>query len=206
MPDSAAENAPTPRARFRKLIDSFEAYVQAEKEKGADTVPATPALVAALAAPIPPPPARKTRLPTAPGPDHPHPDLMFLRGAPDATGGEPPAADVNAADQLLTKMIEAMGYRRSEVIITDLENSQPSKLKPKVIVTLGTAALKHLMGPKTDSLTNLRGRWQTHQGTSVMPTFHPADLLHSKAAKTEAWSDLKAVLTKLGRTPPPMKK
>jgi uracil-DNA glycosylase family 4 len=256
MPDPTSENAPTPRARFIKLIDSFESYVQAEKEKGAESVPATPALVAALAAPIPPPPRarakaaprapatldqiaaqtkvctacplHKTRTQAVPGQGHPHPELVFVGEGPGADEDAQGLAFVGAAGQLLTKMIEAMGFTRDEVFIANIVKCRPpgnrvpepaeaaaclhfledqlALLKPKVIVTLGATALKYLMGMESVSITKMRGHWLSVGGVEVMPTFHPSYLLRTPEAKKEAWSDLKAVLAKLGRTPPPMKK
>jgi uracil-DNA glycosylase len=194
MPDSASENEQTPRDRVKRLIDSFEAYVRAEKEQGAETVPATPALVAALANPIPRPPAtRKARHPATPGPPHPRPDLVFVWGDPVAD---------DAANQLLTKMIVAMGYARDDVVVTARVDDPIEKQNPKIIVTLGEAALKQLLGPESAPLAKIQGQWLAYKGIDVMPTFHPSYLLSTPEAKKEAWTDLKAVLKKLGRTPP----
>jgi DNA polymerase len=82
---------------------------------------------------------------------------------------------------------------------------QLALLKPKVIVTLGATALKHLLGLENASITKMRGHWLAYEGVDVMPTFHPSYLLHTPEAKKETWLDLKAVLAKLGRKPP-MKK
>ncbi len=194
MPDATAEKGQTPRDLFRKLIDSFESYIRDEKERGTELIPATPALVAALANPIPPPPApRKARHPAPPAPNRPRPDLVFAWGAP--------AAD-DASDQLLTKMIEAMGYTRHDVIVTSRVDDPIEKQNPKIIVTLGEAALKQLLGPESAPLAQAQGQWLTYKGIAVMPTAHPSDLLRSPGAKKAAWADLKAVLKKLGRTPP----
>ena len=86
------------------------------------------------------------------------------------------------ADRLLTKMIEAMGYRREDVVVcSELElDSQ----RPKIIVALGRPDL-------------LRGHWTSYQGIDLMPTFHPAELLKSPEKKREAWEDLKTVMKRL---------
>ncbi len=205
MPSPASETARTPREHFKQLIDSFESYVRAEKEKGVAFIPASSALVAALASPIPPPARpRKPRIQAASARERPPPELVFLDEGPDTTENTPEPALTGEADQLLGKMIAAMGYTRDDVIIANRE--QLASLKPKVIVTLGATALNRLMGPETASLAARRGQWLTHEGAAVMPTFHPAYLLHMPEAKKEAWADLKAVLKKLGRTPPPVKR
>jgi uracil-DNA glycosylase len=254
MPDPVSENMLTPRARFKRLIESFETYVREEKEKGTESVPATPALVAALADPIPPPsrsragassaspldriarqtkackacPLHKTRTQAVPGQGHPHPEIVFVGEGPGADEDAQGLAFVGAAGQLLTKMIEAMGYTRDEVFIANIVKCRPPNnrvpeadeaaaclhflkeqlacLKPKVIVTLGGTALKHLMGLETASITKMRGHWLAYEDVDVMPTFHPSYLLRTPEAKKEAWSDLKAVLVKLGRKPPAVKK
>jgi len=132
---------------------------------------------------------------------------------------------VGAAGQLLTKMIAAMGFSREEVFIGNIVKCRPPEnrvptpeeaaacipflhqqlalLKPRVIVTLGATALKYLLGLENAAITKIRGTWQDYHGIPVMPTFHPAYLLRNPASKREAWSDLKAVLARIGRTPPP---
>ena len=52
------------------------------------------------------------------------------------------------------------------------------------------------------AITKQRGVWREFNGIPVMPTLHPAYLLRNPAAKRDVWADLKAVLAKLGRTPP----
>lgn len=173
-------------------------------------------------------PLHSTRIQTVPGQGNPRPEIMFVGEAPGADEDEQGLAFVGRAGQLLTKMIEAMGFTRDEVFIANIVKCRPpgnrvpepaeaaaclhfledqlALLKPKVIVTLGATALKYLMGMESVSITKMRGHWLSVGGVEVMPTFHPSYLLRTPEAKKEAWSDLKAVLAKLGRTPPPMKK
>jgi DNA polymerase len=58
----------------------------------------------------------------------------------------------------------------------------------------------------TTGITRLRGKWLRFEGIDLMPTYHPAYLLRNPPAKHEAWADLKAVLARLGKEPPPVKK
>jgi DNA polymerase len=45
----------------------------------------------------------------------------------------------------------------------------------------------------------VRGTWKLYRARiPVMPTFHPAYLLRNEAAKRDAWTDLKAVMSALG--------
>jgi DNA polymerase len=123
-------------------------------------------------------------------------------------------------------MIAAMGLTRDEVFIANIVKCRPpgnrapqpeeaaaclpflldqiAILQPRVIITLGATALKYLIGLDQASVTRMRGTWLTVRGIDLMPTFHPAFLLRQPARKREAWDDLKAVLARLGRTPPPM--
>lgn len=139
-------------------------------------------------------------------------------GADEDAQGEP---FVGAAGQLLDKMIVAMGYRRGDVYICNIVKCRPPQnrkpepkeieaclpylrdqlalVKPKVIVALGATAVAGLTG-STEGITRLRGKWKLYKGTTpIMPTFHPAYLLRTPAAKREVWSDLQEVMKHLGK-------
>lgn len=146
--------------------------------------------------------------------------------------GEGPGADedaqgfpfVGAAGQLLDKMIAAMGIARDDVYVCNIVKCRPPKnrapepeemsaclshlteqlalVEPRVIVALGKTAVQGLFGT-AESITRIRGRWRLYQGRiAVMPTFHPAYLLRTPAAKREVWTDLQAVLKHMGRSLP----
>ena len=155
--------------------------------------------------------------------------LVFGVGAPRAElmfVGEGPGADedlqgepfVGKAGQLLTRMIEAMGYRRDQVYIANVvkcrppgnRNPEPDEIeacepflkrqieavRPRVIVALGKFAA-HTLLRSTVPITRLRGQWSEYAGVKLMPTFHPAYLLRSPHEKAKAWEDLKAVMAAL---------
>jgi DNA polymerase len=151
-------------------------------------------------------------------------ELMFVGEAPGADEDLQGIPFVGRAGQLLTKMIEAMGFRRDEVYIANVikcrppENRNPepdeietcepflfqqiATIQPKVIVALGSFAAKTLLRTQSP-ISRLRGRVYEYQGTKLVPTFHPSYLLRSPAQKREAWEDLKVALGLLGREPPP---
>jgi DNA polymerase len=89
--------------------------------------------------------------------------------------------------------------------------AQIMAVAPRVIVTLGGPACKLLLNDSR-GITRARGAWQTWtppEGSDVppvpvMPTYHPAYVLRNYTPKIrgEVWSDLKAVLERVGRTPP----
>jgi len=154
------------------------------------------------------------------GVGNPAAELVFVGegpGADEDRAGEP---FVGRAGQLLTKMIEAMGYRREEVYIANVvkcrppgnRNPEPDEIEacepflraqiraigPKVIVALGKFAAQTLLRDTTP-ITRLRGRWLSYEGVKLMPTFHPAYLLRSPEEKKKAWDDLQLVMNELGK-------
>jgi uracil-DNA glycosylase family 4 len=157
------------------------------------------------------------------GVGNPDADLMFVGEAPGADEDVQGIPFVGRAGQLLTKMIEAMGYRRDEVYIAnvikcrppDNRNPEPDEvetcepflfqqvaaIQPKVIVALGSFAAKTLL-KTTAPISRLRGRVYEYQGAKLVPTFHPSYLLRSPGQKREAWDDLKVALGLLGREAP----
>jgi uracil-DNA glycosylase len=168
----------------------------------------------------------KTRTNTVPGQGCTDPDIMFIGEGPGEDEDLQGLAFVGRAGQLLTKMIEAMGYTRDQVFIANIVKCRPPNnrppmpeemdaclpylkaqialLKPKVIVGLGSTAVKGLLGVQT-GITKLRGKWHSYEGIDFMPTFHPSYLLRYAPAKRDAWEDLQSVLERLGKEPPPRK-
>jgi DNA polymerase len=146
------------------------------------------------------------------GAGNPAADLMFVGEAPGRDEDMQGIPFVGRAGQLLTKMIEAMGYTRDSVYIANVikcrppENRNPEpdevaacepflfrqveSIKPKVIVALGTFAAQALLRTQ-DSISRLRGRVYVYGGARLIPTFHPAYLLRSPEKKRDAWEDLK---------------
>jgi len=153
--------------------------------------------------------------------------IVFGEGAADARVvfvGEGPGEEedksgrpfVGRAGELLTKMIEAVGWRREDVYICNIVKCRPPgnrdpqpdevascqpflerqirAIAPVAIVTLGKPAISTLLG-RTVAITKLRGQWQEFQGIAVMPTYHPAYLLRNYTRETRqaVWDDLRAV-------------
>ncbi len=152
--------------------------------------------------------------------------IVFGEGAADARVvfvGEGPGEEedksgrpfVGRAGELLTKMIEAVGWRREDVFICNIVKCRPPAnrdplpdevatcqpflerqiraIAPRAIVTLGKPAISALLG-RTVAITKLRGQWQEFQGVPVMPTYHPAYLLRNYTRETRqaVWDDLRA--------------
>jgi len=160
------------------------------------------------------------------GVGNPSADLMFVGEAPGAdedVRGEP---FVGRAGELLTRIIETMGFKRSDVYIANVlkcrpdipkgssGNRQPTPeemetclpylraqieiIEPKVMVALGGVAMRGLFGT-SDPMKSLRGRWHSFGNIPVMATFHPSYLLRNQALteKRKVWEDMLQVLERL---------
>ncbi len=147
--------------------------------------------------------------------------LMFVGEAPGADEDAQARPFVGRAGQLLTKIIEAIGMKREEVLIGNVNRCRPpgnrpptaeeasvckpfllreiAVVQPEVIVVLGNTAMKNLLETR-EGITRLRGRFQDYKGIKVMPTFHPAYLLRDPSKKRETWEDLKQVRAYLDST------
>jgi len=70
-------------------------------------------------------------------------------------------------------------------------------IRPKVVVTLGAPAVKHLTGT-TEGVMKLRGKWLEYRGIPVMPTYHPSFVLraYTEENRRNVWSDLKEAARK----------
>jgi uracil-DNA glycosylase len=162
------------------------------------------------------------------GVGNPKAELMFVGEAPGADEdlqGEP---FVGRAGELLTKIIQTMGYQRSDVYIANVlkcrpdippgspGNRQPTAtemetclpylrqqielIRPKIMVALGGTAMRGLFGT-AEPMKQLRGRWHDFDSIPVMATFHPSYLLRNQALseKRKVWEDMLQVLERLGR-------
>jgi DNA polymerase len=147
--------------------------------------------------------------------------LMFVGEAPGADEDAQGKPFVGRAGQLLTKMIEAMGMKRDDVIIGNVNRCRPpgnrqptleeaaicrpflfreiASVRPEVIVVMGNTALRNLLEIKA-GISSVRGRFHDYHGIPVMPTFHPAYLLRDPSKKRETWEDLKKVMEHLDKT------
>ena len=137
--------------------------------------------------------------------------------------GEAPGRDedvkgkpfVGRAGQLLDRMLASIGLREDEVYITntvywrppgnrtptpeEIEACAPflarqiELLSPKLLVLLGGAATKSILGV-SEGIMRLRGKWLTYpcagRDLPTLAMLHPAYLLRNPAAKRHAWRDL----------------
>ncbi len=156
------------------------------------------------------------------GVGNPTAELMFVGEGPGADEDRQGEPFVGKAGQLLTKMIEAMGFRRTDVYIANVVKCRPpnnrdpepdeisacepflkaqiAAIRPRVVVALGRFAVQTLLRDTTP-ISRQRGRWREYEGVRLMPTFHPAYLLRNPAEKRAAWDDLQLVMKEFGKAP-----
>src|SRR5438128_521630 len=167
-----------------------------------------------------------SRTQTVFGVGNPDAEIMLIGEAPGADEDAQGEPFVGRAGQLLTKIIKAMGFARGDVYIANVLKCRPDVpagsfgnrpptpremqtcrpylmeqigiIKPKVIVALGAVAVEGLLGTRAP-MRELRGRWDSFNGTPLMITYHPAYLLRnqSPSEKRKVWEDMMQVLERL---------
>jgi uracil-DNA glycosylase family 4 len=160
------------------------------------------------------------------GVGNPRADVMFVGEAPGADEDMQGEPFVGRAGELLTKIIQTMGFQRSDVFIANVLKCRPSMpagasgnrqptpeemetclpylrkqielIQPKVMVALGGVAMRGLFG-KIEPMKQMRGRWHAFGSIPVMATYHPSYLLrnHAMSEKRSVWEDMLQVLERL---------
>lgn len=149
--------------------------------------------------------------------------LMFIGGAPGVEEDKEGRPFVGEAGQLLTSLIEKMGFKRQLVYITNAVKCHPvgnrdpfeeevflcfdylreeiETVSPEVIITLGKVATYALMGMqgkiKDIDISEIRGKIFFYRNTPVIATFHPAYLLKNRKDKWLTWEDAQEALRRL---------
>ena len=123
-------------------------------------------------------------------------DIMFIGEGPGADEDRLGEPFVGKAGKLMNMAFGIVGIKREEVnaCLNYLRN-QVMLVKPKIIVLLGSVALKNILG-KEYGITASRGKWIEKKGIMYMPTWHPAALLRDETKKVDFINDLQAVIEK----------
>lgn len=170
----------------------------------------------------------QTRTQVVFGVGNPDADLLFIGEAPGLHEDKQGEPFVGAAGQLLTRMLGEIGLAREDVYIANILKCRPpgnrdpqpdeietctpwlveqiSAIQPKLIVTLGNFATKYVLQTQ-QGITRMRGSVYTWHGRQVIPTFHPAAILHGGGEKSRQFADLQEDFALIKRTlsaqPPP---
>lgn len=129
----------------------------------------------------------------------PDADLMFIGEGPGFHEDKQGVPFVGAAGQLLDRLLGEIGLSRPEVYVCNVVKCRPpgnrdplpdeiesckpylvqqiSLVDPRVIVTLGNFASRFILG-RPVAISRVRGQKQLVEGRLVIPTFHPAAVLH----------------------------
>ena len=139
-------------------------------------------------------------------------DWLFIGEGPGQEEDAQGKPFVGPAGKLLDNMLLAIGLRRGDNVyianavkcrppnnrtpeVAEIETCKPylerqiALLQPKVIVLLGRAAARSVLG-SDEPLGNMRGRLHRYRDIPVVVTYHPAYLLRALQDKAKAWEDL----------------
>ena len=165
----------------------------------------------------------KGRKNAVPGEGNLEAELMFVGEAPGRDEDIQGRPFVGKAGQLLSKIINAMHFKREEVYITNIVKCRPPEnrtphvdeiekckayllsqiemIQPRVIVSLGKVASDFFIHSRL-GMTALRGDFSDYGGIRVMPTFHPSYLIrneHNEILKKMVWEDMQKVMAFLDK-------
>jgi uracil-DNA glycosylase family 4 len=155
----------------------------------------------------------KSRTQTVFGVGNPLADLMIIGEAPGFNEDKHGEPFVGRAGQLLTAMLQAIGFERENVYIANILKCRPPNnrdpeaaevnlctpflqkqialVQPKLLLAVGRIAAHYLLNSKAP-LSQLRK--QTHHygslNTPLIITYHPAYLLRNPKDKGKAYEDL----------------
>jgi uracil-DNA glycosylase family 4 len=153
----------------------------------------------------------KTRTKFVFGVGNPNADLMVIGEAPGADEDAQGIPFVGRAGQLLTKILEAIQFKRDDVYIANILKCRPPNnrkpnpeeveqcepylwkqidlIKPKLILCVGLTAA-HTLLKTEESLTSLRASVHNYHGVPTFVTYHPAALLRNPNWKKPTWEDV----------------
>jgi DNA polymerase len=151
---------------------------------------------------------------------NPDAGLVLIGEAPGAEEDRAGLPFVGPSGQLLDAMLASIGLDRGKAMIVNVLPWRPpgnrtptdeeiglclpfllrhlALVKARRLVLLGALATRAVSG-QTEGIRRLRGRWievavpGLPRPVPALPTYHPAYLLRTPAAKREAWADLLAL-------------
>jgi DNA polymerase len=153
----------------------------------------------------------RTRIKPVFGIGNPQANLMVIGEAPGADEDKQGEPFVGRAGKLLTQILKAINFERTDVYIANILKSRPpdnrppkpeevrahlpilhkqiALIQPKLILCVGRTSGTSLLG-KDSSLKDMRGIFHDYHGIPVMVTYHPAALLRNPNWKRPTWEDV----------------
>ena len=151
------------------------------------------------------------------GEGNPNADLILIGEGPGRDEDLQGRPFVGRSGKLLTKILEIIGVKRNDIFITNVVKCRPPGnrkplpkesntcknlllfkqidiIKPRVICTLGSAAIEGFTG-KPVKITQIRGNEFTLKSFTLVPTFHPAYILRNPSKVSILTEDLQKALS-----------
>lgn len=144
-------------------------------------------------------------------------EIMLIGEGPGADEDKRGLPFVGKAGQLMDKAFDGLKIDREKLYIANIVKCRPPLnrvpeedeaeacldylrnqvilVNPKIIVLMGSTALKNILG-KDFGITSARGKWIERKDILYMPTWHPAALLRDDTKKIDFWKDFKEVTNK----------
>jgi len=141
----------------------------------------------------------ETRINAVPGEGNVNARILFVGEAPGENEDKQGKPFIGQAGKVLTKLLDSAGIDREDVFITNTVKCRPPEnrvplqdeiaacndwlmaqiavIQPKIICTLGSPALKTLLGPDL-KITTARCKVFRKSGILFIPLYHPAAALH----------------------------
>lgn len=156
----------------------------------------------------------KNRIKVVPGEGNNQSEILFIGEAPGAEENKQGRPFVGAAGQFLEYLLTQVGWKRSDVFITNIVKDQPPSnrdplpeeirictsswlepqikiINPKIIVTLGRHAMHYFL-PNIGSISQAHGRvFRKPDKMVYFPLYHPAVALYRSEMKQTLENDFK---------------
>ncbi len=160
----------------------------------------------------------ETRAHAVPGDGDPRARVLFIGEAPGAEEDKQGRPFVGAAGRLLNELLDAAGLTRESVFITNTVKCRPPGnavpgpeetaacgpylrhqvrlIAPRVVCTLGGAALKVVLGEATP-VSQVHGTSIPRKHFVLVPLYHPAAALHRPELRGTLFDDMRALGARL---------
>lgn len=168
------------------IIDDLSGYLGYQKQMGLNRVPLSARSLEILSAWGRPGALRKPFRHAGPASSN----VVLVDGAGTFFTGE--------AGALLKKILHAMKLAPEKVCLCNAPDAHQvfafvQSVRPVVVIALGDPAARIVTGVQKP-VAAIRGQFFDIRGFSVMPTFHPAQLLKDPGLKRPVWEDMQQVM------------
>lgn len=181
---------PATSKEIQDIVQDLSAFLVRQKQMGIDRVTVSARSLKILAAWGRPVPQKKRFVHQGPA----SAEVVLVEGTGLFFAGK--------AGVLLKKILGAMDLSPEKVCLCNAPDPDSvmqfiEAVHPRVVIALGEPAVQVVTGTR-DPVAAVRGQFLTVRGFSVMPTFHPSELLNDPSLKRPVWEDMQRVMQKIG--------